>query len=60
MLLAIIPAAALAGAGAVCGRWDLAKEGVERVLLDIAAIWICGALVVWLKQQFVHRRKPSV
>lgn len=60
MLLAIIPAASLAGAGAACGRWDLAKEGVERVLLDIAAIWICGALVVWLKQQFVHKRSPVV
>ncbi len=60
MLLAIIPAASLAGAGAACGRWDLAKEGVERVLLDVAAIWICGALVVWLKQRFVHKRKSSV
>lgn len=60
MLLAIIPAAALAGAGAVTGRWDLAREGVERVLLDVALIWACGALVVWLKQRFVHARQPSV
>ncbi|MBW3634969.1 MAG: DUF389 domain-containing protein [Armatimonadetes bacterium] len=58
LLLSIIPAAALIGAAAASGQWGLVKQGVERLLLDVAIIWGTGALVVWIKQKFTHRRKP--
>lgn len=60
LLLSIIPAAALIGAGAACGQWGLIKQGFERWLLDVVIIWVTGALVVWFKQFFTHRRKPLV
>jgi uncharacterized membrane protein len=60
MLLSIVPAAALIGAGAACGQWGLMKQGFERMLLDVAIIWVTGALVVWIKQKWTHKRAPLV
>ncbi|HEX8464824.1 MAG TPA: DUF389 domain-containing protein [Abditibacterium sp.] len=56
VLLAIIPAGALVGTAAACGQWGLVKQGVERLLLDVLIIWGTGAIVVWVKQAFVHKR----
>lgn len=58
VLLAIIPAAALIGAGAAAGSWAHVQRGIERLLLDIAIIWITGALIIAWKRTLVHQRKP--
>ncbi|RYG57327.1 DUF389 domain-containing protein, partial [bacterium] len=60
LLLSIIPAAALIGAGAVSASWPLVKQGIERLAIDVAIIWAMGALVIALKQRLVHKRKPLV
>ncbi|OGX87958.1 hypothetical protein BEN49_10490 [Hymenobacter coccineus] len=58
--MAFIPAAALMGAGLAVGRWDLAGEGLERFGADWGFILALGMPFLWLKQRFVHRRKPLV
>jgi len=58
--LVIIPAAAACGIGLAAGRLDLAWQGLERALLDVALIIFWGALVFTVKQATVHRRAPLV
>jgi hypothetical protein len=58
--MAFIPAAALVGAGLAVGRIDLAAEGVERFGADWGFILALGIPFLWLKQRFVHRRRPLV
>ncbi len=58
--LAIVPAAAMVGVALAAGRPTLAYQGAERFILDVVLIIAWGALVVALKQVFVHRRKPIV
>lgn len=58
--LAIVPAAAMVGIALAAGRLDLAYQGIERFALDVVLIVFWGALIVALKQAFVHRRKPMV
>ncbi|BCM91192.1 hypothetical protein IAD21_03056 [Abditibacteriota bacterium] len=60
LLLSIIPAAALIGAGAASASWPLMKQGIERLAIDVAIIWLTGTLVVALKQWLVHKRRPFV
>lgn len=57
---ALIPAAALVGAGLAVGRPDLAAAGLGRFGLDGAFVLGTGVLVFGLKQLFVHRRQPLV
>lgn len=59
-LLAIIPAAALMGAGLAAGSWPHVKQGFERVLLDAIIIVLTGALVVAWKRWLVHKRRALV
>lgn len=58
--MVIIQAAAMIGVSAVCGRWDLAVEGVERFGLDIVFVFISCFVVFAAKQMLVHKRKPIV
>ncbi|UOQ71093.1 DUF389 domain-containing protein [Hymenobacter cellulosilyticus] len=58
--MAFIPAAALIGAGLAVGRFDLALEGLERFGADWGFIIGLGVPFFWLKQKFVHHRKPIV
>jgi uncharacterized membrane protein len=58
--MAFIPAAALIGAGLAVGNWDLAGEGLERFGADWGFIVLLGVPFLWLKQRFLHRRKPIV
>ncbi|RYF35925.1 MAG: DUF389 domain-containing protein [Cytophagaceae bacterium] len=60
LLLSIIPAAALIGAGVASASWPLMKQGIERLAIDVAIIWATGVLVVALKQWLVHKRRPFV
>jgi hypothetical protein len=60
MALAFIHAAAMIGVGLAAGEWYYALQGLYRFGLD-ALLIVGGALLVfWLKQGFVHRRKPIV
>ena len=56
--LVLVPAA-LVGAAAA-GRFGLAYQGLERLLIDAAFIVVLGALLVLIKQVTVHRRLPMV
>lgn len=56
--LAMIPAAALVGAGLATSQHELALEGLERFSLDCAFIIGLGLPILWLKQHFQHRRAP--
>lgn len=58
--LAMVPAAAMVGVALSAGEPALAYQGAERFALDVLLIVAWGALVVALKQFFVHRRKPMV
>lgn len=58
--MAFIPAAALIGAGLAVGRVDLALEGLERFFADWGFILALGIPFLWLKQHFLHKRKPLV
>jgi hypothetical protein len=58
--LVIIPAAALMGAGLAARRPELLFEGLERLALDVLLIVAAGLLVFFVKQLFVHRRRPIV
>ena len=56
--LALIPAAALVGAGLVAGRPALAGAGLARFGLDWLFVLVAGVVVFGLKQIRVHRRQP--
>ncbi|HEX2274877.1 MAG TPA: DUF389 domain-containing protein [Acidimicrobiales bacterium] len=56
--LALIPAAALVGAGVGAGELGLALEALMRLALDFALIVGFGVAVVAYKQARVHRRTP--
>ena len=58
--LVIVHAAALIGMGLVCGRFDLAGEGLERLGVDVGLIVGLGSLVFGLKQALLHQRKSLV
>lgn len=60
LLLSVIPATALIGAGIASADLGLAGQGLERMLLDVAIIWVTGALIVGWKQGFVHKRRSLV
>jgi len=58
--LVVIPAAASIGAGIAAGERHIIYNGFERLGVDILFIIVAGLLVFWLKQVFVHRRKPLI
>lgn len=58
--LVVIPAAASIGAGIAAGDWKIALEGFERLGIDVLFIIVAGLIVFWLKQVFIHRRKPLI
>ena len=57
---ALIPAAALVGAGLAVGRPALAAAGLTRFGLDWLFVLVAGVVVFGLKQVRVHRRQPLV
>lgn len=56
MVLALIPAAALVGAGAAVGDFSLVGKAAMRCLLDAAVVVVLVALVLLWKQRTKHRR----
>lgn len=53
--LALVPAAALLGAGVVAGDLALVLGGLKRTALDMALVVGLGAVVIVLKDRFLHR-----
>lgn len=60
MALAFIHSAAMIGVGLVSGEYFYARQGAERLLLDMALIVGGCWLVFFIKQRTVHKRKPMM
>lgn len=58
IVLVMIQAAALAGAAVAIRMPLLALQALERLGLDILIISSLGIVILWLKQHFLHKRKP--
>ena len=57
--LALVPAAALVGAGVVTGDWTLALEGLQRTGADMGLVVVLGGAVVLIKDRLHHGgRRP--
>lgn len=56
--LITIPAASGAAMYMVLGQWHFALLLLYRLGVDFLLIVSVGAIFIWLKQRFVHRRKP--
>lgn len=55
--LALIPSMAIVGMAIAGGDFELALRGLLRWLVDVGAVILASALVLGLKQAFLHRRK---
>jgi uncharacterized membrane protein len=59
--LALVPAAALVGAGLVAGEMVMTLEALRRVGLDVLLVVGLGAAVMLLKQRLIHHnRQPLI
>jgi Domain of unknown function (DUF389) len=59
--LALVPAAALVGAGLVAGDIVMALEALRRMGLDVLLVVGLGSAVVLLKQRLIHHnRRPLI
>ena len=56
--LVLVPTASLAGCAAVTGAWLIVWNSMRLVLLDAGLVVVASALVFWVKQRTVHRRRP--
>lgn len=57
--LALVPAAALVGAGLAAGEVVMALAALRRVGLDVLLVIVLGGAVVLLKQRLIHHnRRP--
>lgn len=59
-LIALVPAAALFGAGVVSGDAVLALGGLERTAADVALVVGLGAVVILVKDRFWHRSRTPL
>lgn len=58
--LALVPAAALVGAGVVSGDAVLALGGLKRTAVDMALVIGLGGIVIAAKDVFIHRRRTPL
>ncbi|MDQ3989861.1 MAG: DUF389 domain-containing protein [Actinomycetota bacterium] len=59
--LALVPAAALVGAGLGAGQAVMALDALRRVGLDVLLVIVLGGVVVLLKQRLIHHnRRPLI
>lgn len=56
--LRLIEISAVIGIALAFGQFDLAWQGVLRLGVNIAFVFVAGIVVFGLKQLFVHRRSP--
>lgn len=55
--LALIPSLTIAGMALGSGDIALAGRGLQRWLVDAVIVTVAAAIVLWLKQRAVHRRR---
>jgi uncharacterized membrane protein len=58
--LALVPAAALMGAGLAAGQTTMTLEALWRVALDMLLVLVLGGTVIWLKQRLTHHNRPPL
>ncbi|MDQ3906280.1 MAG: DUF389 domain-containing protein [Actinomycetota bacterium] len=58
--LALVPAAALVGAGLAAGEIVMTLEALRRMGLDVLLVVGLGAAVVLLKQRLIHRNRQPL
>lgn len=58
--LALVPAAALVGAGLAAGDVVMTLEALRRVVLDAVLVVVLGAALMMLKQRLVHHRRSPL
>lgn len=56
--LVTIPAASGAAMCLILGEWNFALLMLYRLAVDFLLIISVGLILIWLKQRFVHQRKP--
>ena len=58
--LALVPAAALIGAGLAAGQTTMALEALWRVAFDMLLVLVLGGAVIYLKQRLTHHNRPPL
>jgi hypothetical protein len=58
--LALVPAAALLGAGLAGGDMTLALGGLKRTVADMALVVVLGGAVIVVKDRFLHRGRTPL
>jgi hypothetical protein len=57
-VIAAVPAAATVACASLAGEWPAASRALAMMALDAALIVAGAALVFWIEQRHVHRRRP--
>jgi len=58
MGLVLIPSASFLGCAIATGNWEVAAQSLRRLGIDVAFVVVASAIVFWLKQRTVHKRRP--
>ena len=58
--LALVPAAALIGAGLAAGQTTIALEALWRAAFDMLLVLVLGGAVIYLKQRLTHHNRPPL
>jgi hypothetical protein len=58
--LALVPAAALIGAGLVAGQTTMTVDALWRVAFDMLLVLVLGGTVIFLKQRLTHHNRPPL
>jgi Domain of unknown function (DUF389) len=58
--LALVPAAALIGAGLAAGQTTMTVEALWRVAFDMLLVLVLGGTVIFLKQRLTHHNRPPL
>jgi len=58
MALVLIPSASFFGCALATGSWSIAAEALRRLAIDAAFVVAASAVIFWVKQRTVHKRRP--
>jgi multisubunit Na+/H+ antiporter MnhE subunit len=58
MALVLIPSASYLGCAIVSADWSVAARALRRLGVDAGFVVAASALVFWIKQRRVHKRRP--
>jgi uncharacterized membrane protein len=57
---ALVPAAALIGAGLAAGQITMTVDALWRVAFDMLLVLVLGGTVIFLKQRLTHHNRPPL